>query len=377
MKISARSVLMAGVATITASAVVLAPSVQPPPPPRPDFQLVASNQVLQQQQLLAQQQGLLEQLVNGNVATLAARIIIPPGVGTPPPTPPEIPPAPVPTSVASFIDNAYLAIEPWVSYGFEVGAWAFSWVPGIGWLAPQIWPIGYNLGERLIGSAVFNFTDWLRGEGGIITNVVDWGEDAINALIAFGIDQWNFWIGFPLPPLPGLATSETTTLMGLAETSSDETTKPGRELLDGVTAPFANSVNFGTGLLRDVIDGRPGGLEKKVGSQAVDQAVTAPGGMTIATRMKNRVVDAVKGPEAVGNTVVRTRDVRGPVGRAVTEAVDALRAGKPNKDTDEGSRPSSVAKSIGDTARKVVKDVRQAAKDARDAAKNRAADGDE
>ena len=35
MKISARSVLMAGVATLTASAVAIAPSVQPPPPPTP------------------------------------------------------------------------------------------------------------------------------------------------------------------------------------------------------------------------------------------------------------------------------------------------------------------------------------------------------
>ena len=34
MKISARSVLTAGVATITASAIVIVPSVQPPPRPR-------------------------------------------------------------------------------------------------------------------------------------------------------------------------------------------------------------------------------------------------------------------------------------------------------------------------------------------------------
>ena len=44
MKISARSVLMAGVATVTASAVVIAPSVQPLPPPRPTIQLAAAVQ---------------------------------------------------------------------------------------------------------------------------------------------------------------------------------------------------------------------------------------------------------------------------------------------------------------------------------------------
>ena len=46
MKISARSVLMAGVATVTASAVVIAPSVQPPPPPTPTIQLAAAVQPL-------------------------------------------------------------------------------------------------------------------------------------------------------------------------------------------------------------------------------------------------------------------------------------------------------------------------------------------
>ena len=42
MSISARSVLMAGVATVTASAVLIAPSVQPLPPPKPAIQLAAN-----------------------------------------------------------------------------------------------------------------------------------------------------------------------------------------------------------------------------------------------------------------------------------------------------------------------------------------------
>jgi hypothetical protein len=70
-----------------------------------------------------------------------------------------------------------------------------------------------------------------------------------------------------------------------------------------------------------------------------------------------------------GNNVVRTQGARGPVGRAVAEAADALRGGKPSKDTDGSTTANSVAKSLGDTARKVVKDVRQAAKEARKAAK--------
>ena len=47
MNISARSALMAGVTTMTASAVVVAPSVQPLPPPKPTIQLAADSSALQ------------------------------------------------------------------------------------------------------------------------------------------------------------------------------------------------------------------------------------------------------------------------------------------------------------------------------------------
>ena len=47
MTISARAALMAGVATVTASAVLVAPSVQPLPPPKPTIQLAADSSALQ------------------------------------------------------------------------------------------------------------------------------------------------------------------------------------------------------------------------------------------------------------------------------------------------------------------------------------------
>ena len=52
MRISTRSVLMAGVAMLTASAVAIAPSVQPAPPPTPapTVQLAADVQPLVQQE---------------------------------------------------------------------------------------------------------------------------------------------------------------------------------------------------------------------------------------------------------------------------------------------------------------------------------------
>ena len=70
--------------------------------------------------------------------------------------------------------------------------------------------------------------------------------------------------------------------------------------------------------------------------------------------------------------------MRGAVAKAANDVVNALRVGKPSKAAEEVTNgPTTVAKSFGDTARKVVKEVRQAAKDVREAAKDRVGADDE
>ncbi len=84
--------------------------------------------------------------------------------------------------------------------------------------------------------------------------------------------------------------------------------------------------------------------------------------------------------KTVGNEVVRTQGgVRGAVTEAVSDVTNALRPNKTSKSADGATTTSTnVVKSFGDTAKKVVKQVREAAKDARDAVKNRpASDADE
>src|SRR3954470_20275448 len=158
MKISTRSVLMAGAVTLTASAVAIAPSVQPPPPPRAAIQLAAAVQ----SSALPQQPPLLTVLLNSPLALLGPAAPI----GTLPPTPAPIQFAIAP-NLADTIDNIYLAVEPWVRYGFEVATSIVQWVPYVGWFAGQIM-VFYNFGESIVASGVFNFTDWLRGDGGIV-----------------------------------------------------------------------------------------------------------------------------------------------------------------------------------------------------------------
>ena len=178
MDISLRSILTAGISTVTATTLVFAPSVQPPPPPERTVQLAAAVQPL------APQEPLLSVLLTSPLRLLGPAVT--PGTLPPAPAPLAIPIAP---NLANTIDSTYLAVEPWVQYGFEVATAVVRWIPYVGWFAGQIM-VFYTFGESIVASGVFNFTDWLRGEGGVIENVVDFGIDVGLAFVWLGLDEW-------------------------------------------------------------------------------------------------------------------------------------------------------------------------------------------
>ena len=128
------------------------------------------------------------------------RFIIPPSAGQPFPTPQFPGPSPAPTDFAGSIKSTYVAIEPWVHYGFQLAQYAVGWVPYVGWLSPQI-DIFYHFGERIVRSVVFNSADWLWGPLPFAVGLGNIARDSWNSLVQLGIDQWNFWLP-PLPPLP-------------------------------------------------------------------------------------------------------------------------------------------------------------------------------
>ena len=150
--------------------------------------LRAATQQLVQERQLSSTSSLSTAQVLDTVRALSTAGVTPTLV----PTPPLI-------NLANFIDAAYLAIEPWVEYAFEVAAYVLSWIP-YGWLIDdQIWVV-YNFVESLVRSGVFNTTDWLRGQGSALKNISDWIVDAGLALVWLGLDELASWV--PLPPLP-------------------------------------------------------------------------------------------------------------------------------------------------------------------------------
>jgi hypothetical protein len=107
-------------------------------------------------------------------------------------------------SIATAIENAYLYIEPYVQYGFELLAYAINWVIPFG-LGTQI-NIFYNLFEPIVQAALFNTLDALTGTISFSQGLANfWG--ATTASINYFIQsEINWFRGFlpPLPPLPPL-----------------------------------------------------------------------------------------------------------------------------------------------------------------------------
>ena len=192
------------------------------------------------------------------------RFIIPPSLGQPFPTPQFPGPSPAPTDFAGSIKSTYVAIEPWVHYGFQLAQYAVGWVPYVGWLSPQI-DIFYHFGERIVRSLVFNSADWLWGPLPFAVGLGNIARDSWNSLVQLGIDQWNFWLP-PLPPLPPFPFA-----------AQQAQPQAGAEALAGTLAPTVQQAAQGTAKLDppDLVTAQEVGLPE-VDQLEADLPVTEP-----------------------------------------------------------------------------------------------------
>jgi PE family len=103
-------------------------------------------------------------------------------------------------SVGDAIESAYLAIEPWVQYGFNLAAYAAGWLPYVGWLAPQI-NFFYYLFEPIVQSALFNTIDFIDGTISFTQGLTNFWAATTASVTQFINTEINWVLGF-LPPLP-------------------------------------------------------------------------------------------------------------------------------------------------------------------------------
>jgi hypothetical protein len=268
---------------------------------------------------------------------------------------------PIAPNLANTIDQIYITVEPWVRYGFEVAAYAVSWIPYVGGLSGLIMD-GYNFGQSIVASAVFNTTDWLRGNGTFLTNLVDFGVDVGLAFVWLGIDVANTFV--PLPPIPlpprpplqgpfGAATGAT-----LAAPTASVGATPANAL-KGLTAanPIASLLNAADGQLTvktaAAVDGQTSGAtgtEKNPVQTVVADLEAATSGA--ADQLKNAAGDLKNSVETVAEKVVKQL----PGTTTTTQTADVTGVPKSVRQSLQPQKPATTGAST--SPRSLVKDVR-------------------
>jgi hypothetical protein len=363
MNISARAALMAGVATVTSSAVLIAPSVKPLPPPMPTVQLVADVQ------LTAQPADYFSQLTGW------WQPIFWPSASEPFPPPPTQP-VPTPGSIPSTLEAAYHAIEPWVEYGFDVAEYVVGWIPYAGWFSGQI-SILYNFGERIVHAIVHNTLDWLDGNGTFLQNLGEGIRWSIDALIQLGIDEWNYFLP-PLPPLPPipciflcnnlaeLNAPLDATRVGLLDTVTD--------LLKGLSASIPLPRDPDQPPLEVTTDVVPGFTTE--GSDFVAEVSRVP--ETVKTflnpavaaedEIAGTVPDVPPAPKTPRRVLRSLVEVPGNILKGVVQAQGEVKGAAAEATADDsqstvGRERGPIRKALTDTATTVTKGLRETARD--------------
>lgn len=189
MTVSMRSTLAAGLAAATVSAAAVVPVTHPGSAAITLPSIALSASVLPFTQ----------------PAAAAAGAIL--GDNAPRPAAAALPAFPGPITVSATgsagdtIISAYNAIEPWVQWGFEVAAWAVSYLPWpLGWLGQQI-NIAYNTGEPIVQALVYSFAYLIDGQFDLIgPTLINGVNTAVNNLVT-GEIAWVLSFFPPLPPI--------------------------------------------------------------------------------------------------------------------------------------------------------------------------------
>lgn len=219
MTVSVRSFLTVGMAALTAGAVAVAPVHTPAP------EALTTATV----RLSAAVQPLLQPVTAA--AAVLGQVSAPAPAPTAAATPTPQASATANNAASNAIINLYNFAEPWVQWGFAVGAWALSYVPIAGYFAQQV-NIAYATGEPIVGSWVYSLAALLDGQIGQIPQILVAGvQQAVNNFIQ-GEIQWISGYLPPLPPFPPLAATAPSKVAAAAAAT-----------VEAVQAPAARNVN--------------------------------------------------------------------------------------------------------------------------------------
>lgn len=226
MVVSVRASLAAGFAAVGVGTLVLVPAITP----LPELTGAKDIRIAPAQTPPPEFQALIE---------AAQRRIAPPPLPTTPddqglvsaplpqvlaaPLPPAGPSDPAVQNVASdFIVNAWNNAVPWINYGVEFADYALQFVPFGYLLADQInifyysfFPIADSFVLDLVAPVVnapLDLAAWINGFTDVATVTV-------NSLINFAINEFNYFFGWLIPPIPPIGP------LSVEETAAAQTTE--------------------------------------------------------------------------------------------------------------------------------------------------------
>jgi hypothetical protein len=187
MTVSTRSYLAAGLAAATLSAVAVVPVTMP----------AISSVNLASIQLSAAALPLIQPADAGSMLGVAATESPESAV-----TAAANPVAAATGSTGDMIINAYNALQPWVQWGFELGAWAVSYLPWpLGWLGQQV-NIAYDTGQPIVQALVYSFAFLIDGQIDLIGPILVNGVNTAVTNLVEGEIAWVLGFFPPLPPVP-------------------------------------------------------------------------------------------------------------------------------------------------------------------------------
>ncbi len=355
MHVSARSSLMAGVAAIGATAIAIAPSVQPPAP------VAATPPTVQ---LAAQPFPLAAQTFQRAAQTLAARTAQTLATQPQQAVTPQLGP------VTGYIVS-------WIDYGVSVTAGAVSYIPVIGPpIADQI-NINYF---NLIRPLAVNVADFARSVVqsplNLVNDVVNLGIGVGRTLYYYASAQLQFFTGFPLPPLPGLPplafsapAAQGSTLAG-ARSASTPTTPTGLVQLDKLEKVTAEAVSETRTALTNLVT-----IPKAMTNAATGASDEVSKDDLGQTDVAKAVVTA---PRKLARGAVQAQsEVRGTVVNEVNEAAKSVTGESGTTQKSVVKAPGTVVKNLRDGVERAAGAVAKVRSDVRKAVKAAQSDSEE
>jgi len=195
------SYVTAGIAALAATTIAIAPTSAPPPRGAPTQSVVSQVSKARVGLLAAAQR--MTTTVRPQAATASVMA--------------------TPLNAASdVIVNAWNAVLPWVDYGVNLSDYVLGFIPGLNIVGDQISIVYYSLVRPVANSFVVNLVAPVVNAplniNSYINGLVTLGSVTVTSLINLGINEFNYFLGWLIPPIPPLPLAAPTTTTPAAQT---------------------------------------------------------------------------------------------------------------------------------------------------------------